>query len=531
MKLGAVFAGLGQGLDGLSVGRRLGLAFGLVLSLLLLITGLALWQFYKLSDNIDQLTRVQIERSASIEKMLGHVQGSFAALLSTSVLTDPGDLQEQREIVVNSLKGFDVAQEQLSKSLASDVLAGGLKQQLAQLQIDAGNARRTIDQVLDRVGDPAERETLGGMIANSLRDQFHVWLGSTSKLGEMQAQATRSQAETLRKQARAAQLVLLVVAIAAVVLGSVAALLIARGITKPLKWATDFAGQVAAGDLTAGVSQRAGGEIGSLLAALTGMRDGLHSLVKEVLQTTNGLASASQQIAAGNQDLSERTEQTASLLQSAAHAMVDLGATLQQTASAAGQANEFATSASSAAEEGGSLVARLESSMQVINADSKRIADITTMIDEIAFQTNILALNAAVEAAGAGEHGLGFAVVAAEVRNLAKRSAQAAQEIRALIRANVEKVGEGASLAEQAGKFSVGVVGAVRRAREMIGDIHVAARSQAARLQEAGRAMTTVDDMTQRNAALVEQSAAAAQSLRDQAARLQVVVGVFRIGV
>jgi methyl-accepting chemotaxis protein len=269
---------------------------------------------------------------------------------------------------------------------------------------------------------------------------------------------------------------------------------------------------------------------GSLLAALSDMLSSLRGTVAQVRQSTDSITTASTEIATGNQDLSSRTEQTASNLQQTASSMEQLTGTVKQTADSARTANQLASSASASAAKGGEVVAQVVATMDEINASSKKIADIIGVIDGIAFQTNILALNAAVEAARAGEQGRGFAVVAGEVRSLAQRSAQAAKEIKSLIGASVERVETGSKLVQDAGSTMAEIVADVARVSDIIGEITAAASEQSDGIGQVNTAVTQLDQMTQQNAALVEESAAAAASLREQAQKLAAAVAVFRLG-
>jgi methyl-accepting chemotaxis protein len=283
------------------------------------------------------------------------------------------------------------------------------------------------------------------------------------------------------------------------------------------------------GDLTVSLDSGSTDEIGRLLRAINSTRDSLRSIVSQVRSSTDSISTASTEIASGNQDLSSRTEQAASSLQQTASSMEQLTGTVKQSADAARQANQLASSASSVAQRGGTVVSQVVSTMDEINASSKKIADIIGVIDGIAFQTNILALNAAVEAARAGEQGRGFAVVAGEVRNLAQRSAQAAKEIKTLIGASVEKVESGSKLVQDAGSTMDEIVASVRRVSDIIGEITAAASEQNDGIGQINVAVSQLDQMTQQNAALVEESAAAAESLREQAQRLAGVVGTFKL--
>ena len=302
-----------------------------------------------------------------------------------------------------------------------------------------------------------------------------------------------------------------------------------RSIIAPLNAAVKVAQTVAAGDLTSHIEVTTKDEIGQLMQALEHMNASLAKVVGEVREGTDTIATASSQIAAGNMDLSSRTEQQASSLEETAASMEELTSTVKQNADNARQANQLAESASQVAVKGGSVVSQVVETMSAINSSSKKIVDIIGVIDGIAFQTNILALNAAVEAARAGEQGRGFAVVAAEVRNLAQRSAAAAKEIKTLIGDSVDKVEEGSKQVAEAGKTMDEIVGSVKRVTDIMAEITVASQEQTSGIEQINQAITQMDQVTQQNAALVEEAAAAAASLQEQATGLSQVVSVFKL--
>ncbi|MDO4968450.1 MAG: methyl-accepting chemotaxis protein [Comamonadaceae bacterium] len=319
---------------------------------------------------------------------------------------------------------------------------------------------------------------------------------------------------------------LLLVAVLAVLLS----LYVIRQITRPLDEAVQLAETIAAGDLTASLQSDRRDELGKLLQSLSAMTQRLRSVVLEVRNGVDSVSSAASQIATGNQDLSSRTEQTAANLEETASSIEELTASASQSADTARQANQLASTAVQAAERGGSVVQQVVSSMQQITSSSHKIADIISVIDGIAFQTNILALNAAVEAARAGEQGRGFAVVAGEVRALAQRSAEAAKEIKSLITASVANVDAGSSQVAEAGKSMQEIVESVRRVTDLIGEISAAVHEQHDGFAQVNQAVSNLDQMTQQNAALVEESSAAATAMNEQAQRLAQVVAVFNVG-
>jgi methyl-accepting chemotaxis protein-1 (serine sensor receptor) len=323
------------------------------------------------------------------------------------------------------------------------------------------------------------------------------------------------------------------VSIASIVLGLMFAAwfgwVLASGIANPLQRAVGISDAIAQGDLSQQIATEGHDEIAALMRSLSAMQSSLATVVTTVRQGSEGVATASAEIAAGNHDLSSRTESQASALEQTAASMEELSSTVKQNADNARQANQLAMSASTVAAQGGEVVAQVVDTMRGINEASRKISDIISVIDGIAFQTNILALNAAVEAARAGEQGRGFAVVASEVRSLAGRSAEAAKEIKSLISASVERVEQGTVLVDQAGSTMQEVVGSIRRVTDIMGEISAASQEQSSGVAQVGEAVTSLDRTTQQNAALVEQMAAAASSLNTQASELVQAVSVFKV--
>jgi methyl-accepting chemotaxis protein len=338
-----------------------------------------------------------------------------------------------------------------------------------------------------------------------------------------------SRAETATSLRSLSGAVLLFGSLLAIGLAGLFAYLVTVAITRPMKRAVDAAEAIGKGDLTCRLEVTSKDETGQMLRALDEMQASLVRTVSQVRSTAESVATGSSQIAQGNQDLSNRTEQQASALQETAATMEELGTTVRNNSESAQQANELAKGATEVATQGGSVVSQVVTTMRSINDSSRKIGDIIGVIDGIAFQTNILALNAAVEAARAGEQGRGFAVVASEVRSLAQRSADAAREIKALIGRSVEQVEEGTVLVDRAGNTMGEIVGSIQRVNDIVAQITAASVEQSSGVQQVGQAVTQMDQATQQNAALVEESAAAADSLRNQAQQLVKAMAVFKL--
>jgi methyl-accepting chemotaxis protein len=387
----------------------------------------------------------------------------------------------------------------LDKTLATDYSAADAPDKIRALY--QGESKTAFDALSDAVGRDVDFQTKGADLAyKSSQDMY--------------------------SSARVAIVALLATA---VLVGALMAFIITRSIVRPLESAVKVAEAVAEGNLTSDIVAMGADEVSQLLRALQRMNASLVNIVSRVRNSSDSIATGSSQIAVGNADLSQRTEEQASNLQQTAASMEELTATVKQNADTARAATQIASSATTAAAEGGRVVGQVVSTMEAITQSSRKIVDIIGVIDGIAFQTNILALNAAVEAARAGEQGRGFAVVASEVRSLAQRSAEAAKEIKSLIGASVEKVESGSLLVDEAGKSMANIVTQVTRVNDLIGEISSASMEQSTGIGQIGDAVNQLDQVTQQNAALVEESAAAAESLKVQAAQLAEVVSVFKL--
>ncbi|MEO5686434.1 MAG: methyl-accepting chemotaxis protein [Burkholderiaceae bacterium] len=406
---------------------------------------------------------------------------------------------EERTIVTEIETARDRYFVALDKSLALDFTADGAHEKaVAQFE---GESKASFDALAAAISRDVDFQSKG-------------------------ADAAYKQSQDTYSSARLAVVGLLATA---VLVGALLAFGITRSIVRPLANAVKVAEAVAEGNLTSVVVAQGTDEVSQLLRALQRMNGSLVDIVSRVRNSSDSIATGSSQIAVGNADLSQRTEEQASNLQQTAASMEELTATVKQNADTARAATQIASSATAAAAEGGRVVGQVVSTMEQITQSSRKIVDIIGVIDGIAFQTNILALNAAVEAARAGEQGRGFAVVASEVRSLAQRSAEAAKEIKSLIGTSVEKVESGSQLVDEAGKSMANIVTQVTRVNDLIGEISSASMEQSTGIGQIGDAVNQLDQVTQQNAALVEESAAAAESLKVQAAQLAEVVSVFKL--
>ena len=507
------------------IGTRLAAAFGIVLLLALVATTVGLMN----ARSQATATREMMEKPLAKERLVSDWYVlMYSAIARTELIARSKDASLPTvfaDVIAASSKRGAELMGKVKELVASDeervmfdkIVA--LRTNYQNLKTAVGNARKA--------GDDAAAEKI---FTGEFTPAAKAYSVAVEGLLAHQRKAIDDTAHAIDAANDRANQLLLVLTVLMVTIGSLAAWIISRSITVPLKSAVDIAAKVADGDLTTRFdTQVQRSEIGALMTALKGMNDSLVNVVSQVQTGTRTIASASHEIAAGNMDLSQRTEEQASSLEETASSMEELTSTVRQNADNARQANQLARTASEVAEKGGAIVGQVVSTMGTINDSSRKIYDIISVIDGIAFQTNILALNAAVEAARAGEQGRGFAVVASEVRNLAQRSAGAAKEIKELIGNSVDQVDIGSKLVKEAGATMDDVVASVRRVTDIVGEITSATSEQSIGIDQVNTAITQMDQVTQQNAALVEEAAAAAASMQEQAERLADVASSFRL--
>jgi methyl-accepting chemotaxis protein len=508
----------------INIGKRLGSVFALVLALTAIIAVIGAWRL----NATAAATRAMMAEPLAKERMIEdwHTQ-TYAAIRRTAAIVKSSDpsLGEYFKADAKATAGHTTElikqiEPLLVTAQEKDLFAriGAQRKVYTEAKVAAVKARADgkpdeAERILDQQYTPAA-QTYEEMVAQLVTMQ-HNQIDATAKAIDA---STTSSAELIAA-----------LTAAEILIGGFCWWLLTSGIVRPIREAVELAETVASGDLTRHIEAHGRDETGALLRALRNMNDSLLGIVSQVRGGTDAIATASREISAGNMDLSTRTEQQASSIEETAASMEELTSTVQQNADNARQANQLAIAASDVAAQGGMVVSQVIDTMGSINESSRKIVDIISVIDGIAFQTNILALNAAVEAARAGEQGRGFAVVAAEVRTLAQRSAAAAKEIKALISDSVEKVDTGTKLVDRAGATMDEVVTSIRRVTDIMVEITSASVEQSTGIQQVNQAIGEMDTATQQNAALVEESAAAAASLQEQAVKLAQVVSVFKV--
>ena len=507
----------------LKISTRLTLGFGILSLLLALLGGVALWKSSEMGASVDHIVHGRFPVFIDVNDLQDEANMQALMTRNMVLMTKPEDVKKEREGIMASRKRVDAIFGRLEKSSVS----GKSKQLLATMQVLSKQWRDGVDGFFV-LADQGKKTEATDSLFSVVRPVQLKYFAAIQEINDAETDVMNKAGDEAITDVAEIKLTVLATLSGAMVLAIVLAVWIIRSITRPINQAVGVSRAVAAGDLSLQFEAKGKNETAQLLIALKQMQASLVKVVFNVRQNSESVATASAQIAQGNNDLSQRTEEQASALEETAASMEELSATVKQNAENAQQANQLALNASTVAIQGGEVVGQVVDTMKGINDSSKRIADIISVIDGIAFQTNILALNAAVEAARAGEQGRGFAVVASEVRSLASRSADAAKEIKNLIGASVERVEQGTLLVDRAGATMSEVVTAIKRVTDIMGEISAASSEQSAGVAQVGEAVVQMDQATQQNAALVEESAAAAESLKIQAQQLVQAVAVFK---
>ena len=512
-----------------NVRTRLTVGFGLVGGLLLIIVFIGLASLSRIQAGMNSMHDDRIPKLEASHAVATQVDGIAVALRNMMLSKDATDRQKQRDNITQArsvvVKNIEVLDKLITLPKGKEFLQDVKNQRAKYL---AGQ-----DALLALIETDKADESRA-YLTTQLRPVLADLKKSISAIVVQQNEEMDKTDKESQETYKTARMTMVGIGVLALILSAVIATMIIRSLLQELGGepaeAAELMRAVAQGDFTRNVQVKAG-DTRSLMANLASMQGNLAQIVSTVRQGSEGVATASAEIAQGNNDLSARTEQQASALEQTAASMEELGSTVKQNADSARQANQLAQSASTVAVQGGVVVNQVVETMKDINDSSRKISDIIGVIDGIAFQTNILALNAAVEAARAGEQGRGFAVVASEVRSLAGRSAEAAKEIKSLISASVERVEHGTSLVDQAGTTMTEVVNSIKRVTDIMGEISAASHEQSLGVSQVGEAVTQMDQTTQQNAALVEEMAAAASSLRGQANELVQAVAFFKLDV
>ncbi len=516
-------------LSNFQISTKLVAALVIVAALCAALSGFSIFNLKRINDANQvlyerELIGLSLFKEANVERLKA-VVALRDAILATSEADRAGAMIRLQDGKTKSAAFVD----QASKLLVTEE---GLLQ-LSQLQGALANDQKAVSGLVQRIAASemhANTDLLQYLKSDVAPPSIKLG-GAMFNLSQLKEREAKSVAEANTQLYSSTRNITIGLVLSVLIVGVALGLVVSRHVTGPLSVAVRSAQRMSEGDMTVAIQAQGKDETAQLLQALESMRQRLINIVSSVRNNAESVATGSTEIAQGNHDLSARTESQASALEETAASMEELSATVKQNADSARQANQLAMSASMVAINGGEVVAQVVDTMKGINESSRKIADIISVIDGIAFQTNILALNAAVEAARAGEQGRGFAVVASEVRSLAGRSAEAAREIKNLINTSVERVEQGSILADKAGTTMTEVVNSIKRVTYIMGEISAASNEQALGVAQVGEAVTQMDHTTQQNAALVEEMAAAASSLKSQAQVLVKAVAVFRLGI
>jgi len=508
----------------MSTGVRVVTSFAIVLFVMVCMSAVSLWRLQTAKDTASNLVDEKLAKQQLTSELLGATQlnGLRAISIARSDSLEVADIfQAQLNAGEKTLAALESKLKALPQSEQEQALLGKVSERKA--------AYIKLRDEIFKMKDMGRVQEVSDLIDNKMDAVFKAYIAALDQLLDYQTREAHALAEESANEFSTGRVLLIGLGVVALAIGAVLAAALTRSIVRPLKEAANLTERVAQGDLTVAIDHSRSDEIGQLFDALSHMTERLAVTVGRVRDDAVAIDTASREIAHGNMDLSRRTEHQASSLEETASSMEELTQAVKQNSNNAREANALAMSASQVAGKGGDVVSKVVATMESINEFAHKIVDITSVIDGIAFQTNILALNAAVEAARAGEQGRGFAVVAGEVRNLAHRSATAAKEIKALINDSAERIESGSALAQSAGATMQDVVASVQKVTAIIGAISMASTEQEHGIQQVNSAIADMDGVTQQNAALVEEAAAAADAMQAQARDLAELVGYFKV--
>jgi methyl-accepting chemotaxis protein len=508
----------------LKIGTRLALGFGVICALLVFLLGLSTIMLGRINDGTSEIVNDRMPKIEASNALLAEINDIAIALRNMMLKEDKADQQKQIDEIMSSRRDSSARLQELERTLR----VPKAREVLVQMMDANDKYVKGQDEIIKRITAGATDDAKAYLL-DELRPVLIAYKKAISEQITIQVEITNRAAAAAEQTYSETRNLMIGLGVAILAFAAVMGYWITASITRPVAKALMIANTVSTGDLTSRIEVTSTDEMGQLLQALKAMNESLVQTVVVVRTGTETIATGSSQVASGNQDLSSRTEQQASSLEETASSMEELTSTVKQNADNARQANSLAATASTVATKGGQVIGQVVGTMGEINASASKIADIIGVIDGIAFQTNILALNAAVEAARAGEEGRGFAVVASEVRTLAQRSANAAKEIKVLIDDSVSKVENGSKLVNEAGTTMHEIVESVKRVADIMQEITAASAEQTSGIEQINQAILQMDQVTQQNASLVEEAAAAAESMQDQAAKLAQAVSVFKV--
>jgi methyl-accepting chemotaxis protein len=508
----------------LNIGTRLALGFGTVLLCAVALLSIAIWRMSDL-QSADVLVNAKVNSVEAATQMRD--AGRLLALNLRNMNTPAAaDVAREEKKLADIMEKYSVAEAKLST-----LLEGSGDNEALKIAAEKWRAIMPVAKEIKAFVADGDFGLAAGTFRADFTPLYDAWIEQLEIITEKQNKLMDDTYQASQHSFNSTKLSMLIIGIITIALGCLIAFYITTTITKPIHYAGVIADKIAAGDLTNEIVVSSTDEAGQMLVSLKTMQDNLIHAVREIQEGTATIAVASSEIAMGNSDLSARTEAQAGSLEETSASMQELTFTVNKNAEYARNANSFVDTAFSVASKGGNVVSQVVSTMGSIKESSRKIVDIIGVIDGIAFQTNILALNAAVEAARAGEQGRGFAVVASEVRSLAQRSANAAKEIKELIGDSVGKVDQGSALVDEAGRTMTEIVTSVQRVSDIMADITSASAEQSDGILQINQAVSQMDEMTQQNAALVEQAAAAAESMKQQGEKLTAAVSIFKLAL